>query len=192
MEEQIKIFLNISSGYGYGYGYGSGYGYGNGDGSGSKIQKYEGEDVFYIDEVPTIIRSIKGDYAKGYTINSDYSKTPCWVARSADGRLFAHGDNLHDAVNALNEKIAETMTEEERIELFCKTFKKSEKYKGTVFFDWHNRLTGSCLFGRNQFVKDKGLDLEASYTVNEFIEIVENAFGVSIIRKLKSAWDKIN
>ena len=35
MEDVIKQFLAVSSGYGYGSGYGSGSGYGDGDGSGS-------------------------------------------------------------------------------------------------------------------------------------------------------------
>ena len=170
---------------------GSGSGDGSGDGYGERIKKYKGEDVYYIDCIPTVIHSIKGNYAKGFTINDDYGKTPCFVARSADGRLFAHGNNLHEAVAALEDKVSESMTEEERIELFCKSFKKTEKYKGTVFFDWHNRLTGSCLFGRNQFVKDKGLDVQAEYTVDEFIAIVENAYGSGTIKKLKSVWESV-
>ena len=204
-----EVILRWLSGYGDGYGYGdgSGYGYGSGDGDGSgygdgdgsgdgsgygeRIKKYKGEDVYYIDCIPTVIHSIKGNYAKGFTINDDFGKTPCFVARSADGRLFAHGNNLHEAVAALEDKVSESMTEEERIELFCKSFKKTKKYKGTVFFDWHNRLTGSCLFGRNQFVKDKGLDVQAEYTVDEFIAIVENAYGSVIIKKLKSVWESV-
>ena len=147
--------------------------------------------MYYIDSIPTVIHSIKGHYAKGFTINDDYSKTPCYVARSADGTLFAHGSNLHEAVESLNEKIAEAMTEEERINLFCKSFKKGKKYKGTLFFDWHNRLTGSCFFGRNQFVKDKNLNIQAEYTVDEFIAIVENAYGSSTIKKLKTVWESV-
>ena len=104
--------------------------------------------------------------------------------------MFAHGATLHQAVDALNGKIQESMTIEERIKLFCNTFKKGEKYKGTQFFDWHNRLTGSCLFGRNQFVRNKGLDLEATYTVDEFIKIVEFDFGSEIIKALKTEWEK--
>lgn len=82
------------------------------------------------------------------------------------------------------------MTEEERISLFCKTFEKDKKYKGKIFFDWHSRLTGSCYFGRTQFVKDRNLDLEKEYSVDEFISIVENAYGSEIIKKVKKEWQK--
>ena len=140
--------------------------------------------------MPTLIHSIKGDYAKGFVINSDFDTTPCWVARAPHKSIFAHGEDLHKAVEALEEKIAESMTDEERVSYFCSTFKKGEKYKGTLFFDWHNRLTGSCHFGRTQFVKNHNLDLEMEYTVDEFIAIVENAYGSDIIKKLKKEWTK--
>ena len=155
------------------------------------MKTVNGESVFYIDDMPTIIRSIKGNYAKGYTVNDDFSLTGCYIAKSPAGGLFAHGKDLHDAVNSLNRKIAELMTIEERVMLFCKTFKKGEKYKGTVFFDWHNRLTGSCLFGRTQFVKNKGFELEMDYTVEEFINIVENEYGSDVIKLLKLNWTKV-
>ena len=147
--------------------------------------------MYYIDGISTVLHSIKGNYAKGFTINDDFSKNPCFVARSPDGCLFSHGANLHKAVASLEEKIAESMTEEERIQLFCSMFKKGTKYKGTIFFDWHHRLTGSCLFGRKQFVEDKDLDVKAEYTVDEFISIVEHAYGSGTIKKLKAVWDLV-
>ena len=199
MEKELilKWLSGSGSGSGYGYGdgsgsgsgYGSGYGYGDGSGYGygEKIIKVNGEDVYYIDNVPTIITAILGNYAKGFTVGQDYQLTPCYVAKSDNG-LFAHGKDLHEAEEALIEKITESMTEEERIDLFCQTFKKGEKYKGKEFFDWHNRLTGSCLLGRNEFVKNHGLSLEESYTVEQFIELTENAYGSSIIKALKRKW----
>ena len=173
-------------GYGYGDGSGDGSGYGDGDGdgygsgygygNGYKVLKYNGDDVYYIDEVPTVIQKIKSGFAFGYVVNnSDFSTTKCVVVRSAERSLFAHGSNLHEAMAALREKIFDNMSDDERIEQFCESFVKNKKYKGTVFYDWHNKLTGSCVFGRDQFVRDNGLDLELLYSVDEFIEIVKNA-----------------
>ena len=181
------------SGYGYGYGDGSGYssgdGYGTGSGDGYRIKAYRSkEDVVYVDNIPTIIRSIRGDYAKGFVINDDFSITPCWVARWKEKMIFAHGKDLHDAVSSLNRKIANSMTAAERVDLFCSEFKKGELYKGTVFFDWHNRLTGSCLFGRTQFVQNKGFDLDQEYSVDDFITITENEYGSDVIKLLKTKW----
>ena len=192
MEKELilKWLNNHGSGDGSGYGYGYGDGSGSGSGSGEKLIKLNGEDIYYIDNVPTIITAILGNYAKGYIVGVDYQLTPCYVAKSPNG-LFAHGKDLHEAEQALITKISESMTEEERINLFCQTFKKGEKYKGTEFFDWHNRLTGSCLFGRNEFVKNHGLSLEDAYTVEEFIALTENAYGGCIIKELKKNFDGV-
>lgn len=162
---------------------GNGNGYGNGDDG--KIIKHKSYDVFYIDCMPTIITVIIGNYAKGFTIGQDYQLTPCYIAKSENGNLFAHGSTLEEAMEDLQEKISNAMTDEEKIELFCQTFKKGEKYKGTEFFKWHSILTGSCLFGKNEFVKKHNLNVEDLYTVNEFISICENDYGGDIIKELK-------
>jgi len=46
-----------------------------------------------------------------------------------------------------------------------------KKYKGSVFFDWHHYLTGSCLMGRESFVKNHGINLDDEFTVDEFIKL---------------------
>lgn len=179
-------------GYGSGYGNGDGSGYGDGDGSGDEVQLklYENNRVFYIDKVPTIILQIHGNYAKGYTINTDnYQKSECFVAKDNATGKFAHGATLHEAAEALRDKIFNDMSEEDRINAFCKEFEHDKKYKGQVFFDWHHRLTGSCLFGRNQFVKEQGLSLDDEFTVDEFIDICINSYGGETIRQLKEKWE---
>ena len=183
------------SGYGSGDGSGSGYGSGSGDGSGSgygsgsgeKLKKLKGYDIYYIDKVPTIITAILGNYAKGFTVGGEYQLNDCFIAKDELSGYFAHGSTLKKAQEALQDKITNNMTPEEKINAFCKAFNKDEKYKGTEFFKWHNILTGSCLFGRNQFIKDKGLSLEDDYTVDEFISLVELEYGSNIIKELKVA-----
>ena len=139
--------------------------------------------------MPTVITAILGNYAKGFTVGSDYQLTHCYIAKDNFSGYFAHGASLKEAVESLQDKITENMSTEERIRAFCERFKNGEKYKGTEFFKWHNILTGSCLFGRNQFVKDHDLDLEKEYSVDEFIDIVKNDYGTSIIAKLKNIWN---
>ena len=215
IKEDILKWLNGSGyGSGYGRGYGSGYGsgdgsgdgsghgsgYGRGDGSGNgwgngwgygyKILKHNGEDVYYVDGMPTIITHINGTYAKGYTVGEDCQLTKCFIAKDEYTNKFAHGSTLRKAVEALQEKVYQDVSEEERLQAFRNAFKPDEKYKGTEFFKWHNILTGSCLFGREQFVKNKGLDLNAEYTVQEFIGIVENDYGGEIIQKLKEGYEQ--
>lgn len=183
------------NGYGDGSGYGSGYGYGNGSGSGSGngygsgdgsgISSFNGMDVHQIDNVPTIIKTVRGNIAKGYILVDDMTLSPCYVAKGQN--LFAHGETAQKAVQALQEKIYANMDTDTAIETFLQEFPDCEKkYPAKDFYIWHNRLTGSCEMGRNKFVTKHGFDLEHdTFTVQEFIDITKNDFGGDVIRQLE-------
>jgi hypothetical protein len=184
LEEKIKEFLKVETGYGSGYGYGSGdgSGYGSGDGDGD-IKKFNQYNVYEIDGVLTIITSIHKNIAKGFILNKDLTLEKCYVAKGQN--LFAHGETSKKAIESLQEKIFEDLDPEEAIEEFRKKFNNTDKYKGTEFYTWHHILTGSCEMGRNNFVKNHELNLENKYTVKEFIGICKNDYGSEIIRKLE-------
>ena len=174
-------------GYGYGYGSGCGYGDGSGDGSGYKdVSKYNGHRVYKIDGLPTIITFIKNDFAKGFVFNRDMTLMPCYVAKFEGA--FAHGKTIKEAYEALQEKLLENMPVKERIEKFLKEFKIGVKYPNKKFFEWHHILTGSCLFGRQQFCENRGIDLDGEMTVERFIELTQNDYGGEVIRKLKESY----
>ena len=182
------------SGYGYGSGpgsgYGSGYGYGSGDGDDSGdddgVVEYNHHKVYKIDGVPTIIDSVHGNYAKGKTLKNDLTVRECFIAKC--GNYFAHGATLKQALSDASEKYNENKPLEERISEFNEKFPDNDiLIDGNELFSWHHILTGSCLFGRKLFCSDKGLDVNAKYTVREFISLTENAFGSDVIRKLKQS-----
>ena len=126
--------------------------------------------------------------AKGFILQSDLAKTPCFIVKG--NNLFAHGEDLHQAMEALRNKLFEDMPEEERIAEFIKEHPEIDKrYPNQDLFDWHNRLTGSCLAGRNAFVKDRGLSLEGETSVKEFIELTESSYGGEVIRNLKKSYE---
>ena len=174
----------------YGSGNGNGYGYGSGNsyGSGSDIKMFNNQQVRIIDDIPTIITNLKGNVAKGFILNSDFTLSPCFVVKH--NSIFAHGETLHEAQQALESKLFDEMEAEEKIETFLKEFELNKKYKGSVFFDWHNKLTGSCEMGRKSFIRDNNLSLDDEYTVDEFIAITENSYGSEIIKQLKANWEK--
>lgn len=184
MEEIIKDFLSIGSGYGYGYGYGSGSGSGVGDGYGYGIKNINGDTVYFIDRVQTIIKSVRGNIAKGYILQSDLTLTPCYVVKESN--QFAHGDTLHDAFNSLHEKIYNSETDEERLNRFKEKFTDfNVKYSAKELFSWHGILTGSCKAGRTAFCKDHDIDIDQdSFTIHEFIELTKNSYGGDIVNKL--------
>ena len=192
INEAIKRFLSISSGYGSGDGsgygsgdgYGDGYGYGYGYGDGDGLISYNGQKVYYVDGLPTVIERVQGNLAKGYIVFEDLRTEKCYIAKH--GNLFVHGDTAKSAEKALRDKVFGTMDVEEKIEAFLEEFDLECKYAAKVFYDWHHKLTGSCEFGRNAFVKNHGIDLEnGMYTVKEFIEITRDDFGGEIIKQLE-------
>ena len=181
------------SGRGDGRDSGSGSGYGHsfdlGFGSGDVFKTFCGKDVFYIDNVPTVINRINGNVAYGAIITADLSVNKCFVVKQ-DGK-FAHGYSLRNAMSALADKLFEDMPIDERIERFWSEFSPGKKYQAQLFFDWHHRLTGSCEMGRRQFAEDRAIDVEtAEYTPEEFIALTEHAYNGQIIKQLKEAMPK--
>ena len=121
--------------------------------------------------------------AQGYIINRDKTLTPCYIVRY--GNSFAHGESLKDAARDALAKHMQDMPEEERIAEFIKAHPDvSATYPCEDLFRWHNTLTGSCEFGRRQFCKDNGIDLNGSYTVLFFLNITKNAYGGEVIKSV--------
>lgn len=176
--------FTLGFGSGDGCGSGRGDGFGDGRGYGDVFKTFCGKDVFYIDNVPTIISRINGNVAYGAIITVDLSVNKCFVVKQ-DGK-FAHGYSLRSAMSALADKLFEDMPTDDRIERFWGEFTPGVKYPAKLFYDWHHRLTGSCEMGRRQFAEDRGIDVEAAtYTPEEFIALTENAYNGQIIKRLK-------
>lgn len=204
MEEVIKQFLAVGdgdgSGEGDGYGFrdgdglGSGYGDGSdyGDGGGSSngfgIKSYNGHEVYVIDELPAIIYSIHGNIAKGATINQDLTLTDCYIAKYED--YFAHGETAKQAMLDAQAKAYQDKPIEERIDLVVGKYPDVDvPIEHSALFSLHNFLTGSCLFGRQEFAKYHSLDPEhGSMTMREFIHLTKDAFGGDNIRQLADAY----
>lgn len=174
-------------GDGSGDGSGNGSGFGNGFGSGSgfgDVTSFAGDPVNMIDDVPTIIDHVHGNAAKGRILMSDFTTKDCYVVKNEDG-IFAHGDTLREAMDALLEKQFDDMPEEKRIEAFLEAHSEDKKYPAQDLFDWHHRLTGSCMAGRKAFCLNHQIDLEHdSFTVDEFISLTKDDYGGSVIRNM--------
>lgn len=173
-------------GKGTGYGKGAGHGYESGDGHGygyrSQIKSINGKAVYQINDIATIIDSVHFNYAKGYILNSNLTTTPCFIAKC--GNFFAHGKTLKEAFADARKKYERNAPLEERIKLFNAKFPENDKpVAGRDLFEWHHILSG----GREQFCKEKGLDIDAEYTVREFISLTENAYGGDTIKQLKES-----
>ena len=121
---KIEEFVTLESGNGRGSGSGSGSGYGSG------IKSINGNHIWMIDDQQTIIDRVRGNVAKGGILRSDLTIMPCYIVKQ-DG-LFAHGETLRDAMDALRDKLYEDMPEDERIQAFVQSHGLSLDGKTTV------------------------------------------------------------
>ena len=183
-------------GYGFGYGSSVGSGFGSGssdDGSGyggGDITALNGNIVDYIDNVPTIITQVHGNFAYGYIVKEDLTLEPCFIAKA--GNSFAHGKTLKDAVADAEAKEAERLPVEKRIEKFIEVFGSLDsEHTGKEFYDWHHVLTGSCKMGRDGFCKIHNIDLTKMYSVRYFLDITEETYGGNVIKSIKEKYEKI-
>ena len=168
-----------------GYGYSDGSGIGRGSDFG--VKEINGIIVYIIDDIPTIITSVRNNIAKGFIVKNDLQFEPCYIVK--ENNEFAHGDTLKDAFMSLQEKLYDDSTEEERIEAFKKKFPEYDiKYNNRDLFVYHHVLTGSCRMGREAFMSNKGLSLDGKTSVREFVKLTQDAYGGDIIKKLPEAY----
>ena len=194
MEDVIRRFLATATSSGYGYGYG--YGYGDGSGYGD-VKEYNGSRVYMIDGVPTLLRLISLDdevgmngFAVGRIVKGDLTTEKTYVAKR--GGLFAHGATLEEAIAAVNDKLITTKDVDGRIDSFIDAYPLVDTFvKGEELFRWHNLLTGSCLQGRRGFVEARELDLNAEFTILEFIALTREAFGGNVIKRLEERYREL-
>ena len=118
-------------------------------------------------------------------VNDDLTLSPCFIARVGDH--WAHGETAREALRDAQAKHAEDSSDEERIEAFWKQFNRTDRYTGHQLLAAHRALTLSCEMGCAHFVKSQAIDLDASFAVDEFIDITKDAFATDLMRQLK-AW----
>ena len=174
------------SGPGFSSSPGFGFGYGNGD-----VTALNGNIVDYIDNVPTIIIQVHGNFAYGYIVKDDLTLSPCFIAKVSNS--FAHGKTLKEAVADAKAKELEKMTVEERIAKFVEAFGPLDsEHTGKEFYDWHHILTGSCRIGRDEFCKSHNIGFTKMYSVKYFLDITEESYGGDIIKLIRKEYKNIN
>ncbi len=168
-------------------GSGSLYCTGSGTGYGDGIKEINGKEIYMVDDIPTIFKSIRNNIAKGFIVKNDLQFEPCYIVK--ENNQFAHGFTLKDAFMSLQAKLYDDSTEEERIEAFKKQFPEYDvKYDNMDLFVYHHVLTGSCRMGREAFMSNKGLSLDGKTSVREFVKLTQDAYGGDIIKKLPEAY----
>ena len=189
------VVYGTGDGKGAGTGDGKGYGggSGNGDGSGDdfgyvRMVSLNGQKAYSIDGMPTLINSVKGNFAIGGVIQPDLSVRECYIARV--GKSLAHGDTLRKAFEDATRKDMRRKPVKERVAEFKREFPEPDRpYPNSGLYAWHGFLTGSCRMGRDEFARAHGIDVErGSMTVREFIGLTRGSYGSDIIAMLARAY----
>ncbi len=136
----------------------------------------------------TIIHSVHGNIARGATINSDLILADCYIAKYED--YFAHGETAKQAMLDAQAKAYQDKPIEERVDYVVKKYPDVDApIEHSALFSLHNFLTGSCLFGRQEFAKEHLLDPKhGSMTMRDFINLTKGAYGGDNIRQLADAY----
>ena len=189
MEAEIKKFLLGSgdgdgngSGNGSGGGNGSGSGNGNGSGNGSgvrsevRIKQFKGRNVYYVDNISCIFKSVHENYALVEVIDvNSLELKKAFIGKFEN--CFAHGETIRDAIEDARSKYYQTLDFDEAKEKLIAEFKEKGKLTVKELYNWHGILTGSCRFGRTQFQTEHNLKDDDLLTLEEFVELTKNAFG---------------
>ena len=172
-------------GYGDGSGYGDGDGYGDGYGDGSGLLSINGNKVYNIDSLPTVITNVSGNIAMGFILEHNVYKKSVYIAKHEG--FFAHGDTARDAMRDAVTKSIQYKSVDERIAEFIEKYGNKEVIAAKTLYEWHGLLTGSCRAGRDNFCVNHGIDIEKdSFSIKQFIALTIDSYGNEIIKKLKS------
>jgi hypothetical protein len=147
-----------SYGEGYGDGKGKSWRYGKGDG----IKSINNHKIYRIDDINTIIYSVRNNVAKGAILDDDLTLSPCYIIRQ--DCVFKHGPTLKEAKKSLLYELFYSQVD--KLDHFKNLFPEIDgEYNAKDLHDWYYILTGTY-----SFISDKSINMNKKYTVREFIE----------------------
>lgn len=212
--DKIKEFLKINkedsiyndysaNGNGYGNGYGSGRALGWGSlygvcicaprehsNSREGIVELNDQDVFSINDIPVHIKAIRNSTANVLMILEDFSTVEKYVYKI--GNVIAFGDSVSEA--AKNAKAMAIRNECHNCSPNFVNYVLSRypdvnaKYPVTDLLELHNVITGSCVSGRTQYIRDNKIDLNGEISMKAFLISVRNLYGGDSIDKIIKAY----
>ena len=185
---------NHKCGYGFGRNQAQRYiGIGNANGTvcGSRdenkfdILTYNGEPVYVVDGIPCVFKTVHDVWAKVDVINkTDFTARAAFIGKCKG--FFAHGETLRKALQDAKAKYYQSIDFEAKKEELKALFSRSADKKLPVrtLYEWHGMLTGSCRFGRDEFMRTHALKDDDRLTLKEFVNLTAAHFGGEKIKEL--------
>jgi hypothetical protein len=116
----------------------------------------------------------------------DLTLRKCFVVKQ--GNTFAHGDTLSKAHEALEKKLFNYMSVEDRIDAFVEAHSYDKEYLVSDYYEWHGKLTLSCEMGREAYLENNGLQMDDTMSVARFINLTKSEYGGGIIKQLEETY----
>lgn len=179
---------DAGSGDSYGRGIGGKYQRGvcNVNNTALTILTYNGERVYVVDGIPCVFKTVHDVWAKVDVINrTDFTAQVAFIGKCKG--FFAHGETLRMALQDAKGKYYRSVDFEAKKEELKALFLRSadKKLPVSTLYDWHGILTGSCRFGRDEFMRTHALKDDDRLTLNEFVNLTAAHFGGDKIQKLQ-------
>lgn len=149
------------------------------------ILTYNGEPVYVVDGIPCVFKTVHDVWAKVDVINkTDFTTWTAFIGKCKG--FFAHGETLRKALQDAKEKYYrnidfETKKEELKALFSCSADKKLPV---STLYEWHGMLTGSCRFGRDEFMRTHAFKDDDRLTLKEFVNLTAAHFGGEKIKEL--------
>jgi len=149
------------------------------------ILTYNGEPVYVVDGIPCVFQSIHDTLAKVAVISkTDFTSQTAFIAQF--NGFFAHGETVRDALLSAKEKYYRNIDFEAKKAELKALFSRSADKKLSVrtLYEWHGMLTGSCCFGRDEFIRTHTFKYDDRLTLKEFVNLTAAHFGGEKIKEL--------
>lgn len=146
---------------------------------------YNGKPVYTVDGIPCVFQSIHDTLAKVAVISkTDFTSQTAFIAQF--NGFFAHGETVRDALLSAKEKYYRNIDFEAKKAELKALFSRSADKKLSVrtLYEWHGMLTGSCCFGRDEFIRTHTFKYDDRLTLKEFVNLTAAHFGGEKIKEL--------
>lgn len=157
----------------------------NVDNAALSVLTYNGEPVYVVDGIPCVFKTVHDVWAKVDVINrKDFTARTAFIGKCKG--FFAHGETLRMALQDAKGKYYRSVDFEAKKEELKVLFSRSadNKLPVSTLYEWHGMLTGSCRFGRDEFMRTHALKDDDRLTLNEFVDLTAAHFGGEKIKEL--------
>jgi hypothetical protein len=197
------IVTEWSNGTGYGDGYGEGQACGGEVHAGicitekpintslQSISYYNGLKVYFIENMPFVLYNVIGKAAYAGKLLPDMSIKRGVLVRYGDSFAFAESaKDAFDKARELSIKRGWKRTVPDPAKFMLDKYPDPDcLYPIKELLELHNILTGSCLSGREDFIRNNGLDITGKATLRDFFNYSKYVFGKETIAEVAKIYE---